>query len=313
MNKSNDTKKKLLVGMGTYNRPKMLAKTLEALCAVDIPGDVEANLLVVDSEESAAEVFSSFEAKLPFKTHYIGNQPRGIVMMRNGVLEKALELDVDLVGFMDDDILVSPDWISRSLALMETYNADVIDGAVKRTLPEGTPGWVSRGGFFRWHSAPTGSVRQSGSTSNIFFKIKLIKEWGLRFDPFFNFSGGEDTFFFSQAHKKGAKIVWNNEVLVTEQIGDAKITTQWILQRAYRRTNAKFYRRSKEIGYRKAAFLYSFNAVFLLLIGTLLLLLTFFLGPIAWIHSLRFIKKGIGYFQGIFGNLYEEYREVVGD
>ena len=151
MNKSNDTKKKLLVGMGTYNRPKMLAKTLEALCAVDIPGDVEANLLVVDSEESAAEVFSSFEAKLPFKTHYIGNQPRGIVMMRNGVLEKALELDVDLVGFMDDDILVSPDWISRSLALMETYNADVIDGAVKRTLPEGTPGWVSRGGFFRWH------------------------------------------------------------------------------------------------------------------------------------------------------------------
>jgi len=305
--------KKILVGMGTYNRPKMLTQTLTALSSVRIPSGYEAHLLVVDSEESASNVFEGFKSQLPFETHYIGDQPRGIVMMRNGVLEKAIELEVDLVAFMDDDILVSPDWITTSLSLMEKYDADVLDGAVKRTLPEGTPGWIDKGKFFRWHSAPTGSKRQSASTSNVFFKSKLITEWGLRFDPFFNFSGGEDTFFFSQAHKKGANIVWNDEVLVTEQIGDSRITVRWILQRAFRRTNAKFYRKSKEHGYTKAAFLYSFNALFLMVIGTILFLLTIFLGPIAWVHSLRFIMKGFGYFKAITGSLYEEYREVVGE
>lgn len=304
---------KLLVGMGTYNRPKMLSNTLEALSAVKIPGGFKAHLLIVDSEESASEVFYQYIDRLPFDTHYIGDQPRGIVMMRNAVLEKAIELDVDIVGFMDDDILVSPGWIEKSLDVMEKYQADAVDGAVQRSLPEGTPRWIKLGRFFQWHSAPTGTKRQSASTSNVFFKSKLIKEWGLRFDPFFNFSGGEDTFFFSQAHKRGASIVWNDEVLVKEQIGDSKITIGWILQRAYRRTNAKFYRKSKEHGYRKAAFLYSFNTLFLLVIGCLLFLITIFLGPIAWIHSLRLIKKGQGYFQAIFGNLYEEYREVVGD
>lgn len=305
--------KTLLVGMGTYNRPRMLSKTLDALNAVMIPSGFKVHLLIVDSEESAKEVFQKYKDKLPFETHYIGNQPRGIVMMRNAVLEKAIEQNVAIVGFMDDDILVSTNWIAKSLSVMEKYDADVVDGSVERSLPEGTPKWIRAGRFFKWHSAPTGSMRQSASTSNVFFKSKLIKEWGLRFDPFFNFSGGEDTFFFGQAHKRGANIIWNDEVLVTEQIGDSKITTGWILQRAYRRTNAKFYRKSKELGYPKAAFLYTFNAIFLLLVGFLLLLSTFLFGPIAWVHSLRFIKKGQGYFQGIFGNLYEEYREVVGE
>ena len=299
--------------MGTYNRPKMLTHTLTALSSLKIPDGYDAHLLVVDSEESASEVFQNFKSQLPFETHYIGDQPRGIVMMRNAVLEKAVELDVDIVAFMDDDILVSENWLEASLSLMEQYEADVVDGAVQRSLPEGTPGWIKTGRFFQWHSAPTGSKRQSASTSNVFFKSKLIKDWGLRFDPFFNFSGGEDTFFFGQAHKKGAIIVWNDEVLVKEQIGETKITVKWILQRAYRRTNSKFYRKSKELGYSKAAFLYTFNALFLLFIGSVLLVVTFIFGPIAWIHSLRFIKKGMGYLQGIFGNLYEEYREVVGE
>jgi len=303
----------LLIGMGTYNRPIMLTKTLEALSKVKVPEDLNASLLIVDSEFSAEEVVNAAKDNLPFKTFYIGDQPRGIVMMRNAVLEKSLELDVDLVAFMDDDILTSPDWIVKMLQIMEKYEADVVDGAVKRSLPPDTPKWVDKGGFFRWHSSPTGSIRQSASTSNVFFKSKLVKDWKLRFDPFFNFSGGEDTFFFNQASKKGAKIVWMDEVLVTEQISDTKITVNWILQRAYRRTNSKFYRKSKEKGYAKAAFFYSFNAIFLLVIGVLLFLLTIVLGPIAWVHSLRFIMKGFGYFQAIFGNLYEEYREVVGD
>ncbi len=299
--------------MGTYHRPRMLSNTLKALKLVDIPNNVEAHLLIVDSEESASEIVQSYQNQLPFTTHYIGNQPRGIVMMRNAVLDKCIELEVNFIAFMDDDILVSPDWITKSLIVMEKFDADAVDGVVKRSLPKETPKWIIWGKFFHWHSAQTGSIRKSASTSNVFFKAKLIKEWKLRFDPFFNFSGGEDTFFFNRAFKKGAKIVWNNEVLAKEQIGDSKITIRWILQRAYRRTNSKFYRRCKELGYKRAAFLYTFNAIFLVILGSVLLLTTVVFGPIAWVHSLRLILKGFGYFQGILGNLYEEYREVVGD
>jgi len=197
--------------------------------------------------------------------------------------------------------LVTPEWIAKSLNFMQKYDADVVDGAVKRELPQGTPKWIELGKFFHWHSAPSGSLRQSASTSNVFFKSKIIKEWGLRFDPFFNFSGGEDTFFFNQAYKNGAKIVWNNEVLVHEQISDTKITVKWILQRAYRRTNAKFYRKKKEQGYVLAATRYIFNSLFLIFIGLVLFLLLLISGPIGWVHSFRFVAKGIGYLTAIFG------------
>ncbi|MBC6409113.1 MAG: glycosyltransferase [Ekhidna sp.] len=304
---------KILIGMGTYKRPQMLQKTLEHLSNLEVSADTQAYFLLVDSEFSGQNILKIYKDKLPFEVIYIGDQPRGLVMMRNAILEAALHLDVDILGMIDDDILVSPSWMNSMVALLDKYQADVVDGAVKRKLPSDTPLWIRKGRFFHWHNAQTGSLRKSASTSNVFFRSKLIKDWGLRFDPFFNFCGGEDTFFFHQAFKKGAKIVWSNEVLSHEQISDAKITARWILQRAYRRTNSKFYRKKKEHGYVKAVTMYIFNAIFLLIIGIILFFFLFITGPICWLHSLRFIAKSLGYITAIFGIVYEEYRVIVGN
>ncbi len=308
-------KDKIAIGLGTFQRPNMLADTLESLVKLKIPEGAEINLILADNDEacSAEEIFQSFKDRLPFAADYIVEPERGIVYFRNSVLKKAIDINADFVAFIDDDETVDPLWLDEMLKTLRKYNADVVDGAVDRILPEETPKWIRRGKFLDWHSFKTGTLRQSGSTSNILFKIKLVKDWGLRFHPALNFAGASDTFLFRQAYLKGAKIVWMDERYVQEHFPPSRVTRGWILRRAFRRTNSKFIRKRLEFGYPRAAITYFFNGIFQVVIGGLLSIISLPFGPMLRLHAQRIFVKGLGTFNGIFGKTYEEYRRTHGN
>ncbi len=305
---------KIAIGLGTFQRPRMLSNTLASLQKLEIPDSTTVILILADNdkEKSAEAVFEQFLSGLPFEAFYIMEEERGIIYMRNSVLEKAIELEADYIAFIDDDETVDPKWLKEIYGTLKKYNADVVDGAVDRILPEDTPDWIRKGRFLDWHSFKTGTLRQSGSTSNVLFSIKLVKDWGLRFHPALNFAGASDTFLFKQAYLKGAKIVWMDERYVQEHFPPSRVTRSWILKRAFRRTNSKFIRKRLEYGYPRAAATQFFNGVFQLVIGGILSIITLPLGPMLRLHAQRIFVKGLGTFNGIFGKTYEEYRKTHG-
>ncbi len=306
--------KTIVIGLGTFRRPQMLSNMLESLCALRIPQGFGLLLIVSDNdkEESARPIFESFKTKLPFESHYIVEVERGIVYMRNAVLEKALELQADLVGFLDDDETVKPEWLEKMISHKERHEADVVNGSVLRILPDDTPQWIHRGRFLKWESFRNGQIRKVASTSNVIFDVKLIKEWGLRFHPALNFAGASDTYMFRQAYLRGAKIVWLEEQYVQEYFPKSRVNRNWILKRAFRRTNSKFIRKKLEFGYPRAAVTQFFNGCLQLIGGGVLSIITLPLGPMLRLHAQRIFMKGLGTFNGIFGRVYEEYRQTHG-
>ena len=304
----------IALGLGTFQRPTMLSNMLESMVELEIPENTSAVLILCDNDEdeSGRPVFEHYENLLPFETKYLVVPKRGIVNMRNRVLEEAISLKADYITFVDDDETVKPVWLKVMLQTLYDYNADVVDGAVERILPPGTPSWIVKGRFLEWHNFKTGSIRKSGSTSNIIFKRKIVDEWGLRFHIALNFAGSSDTFMFRQAALKGAKIVWLNERYVEEHFPLSRVTKKWILKRAFRRTNSKFIRKRLEYGYWQAAASQSINGIFQLLIGGMLSILSLPFGKVARVHSQRIFVKGLGTFNGIFGRVYEEYRYTHG-
>lgn len=307
-------KNRIFIGLGTFMRPKMLGNTLQSFHHIEMPEGTEAILLVSDNdpEGSAREVFDAKKENFPFDSYYIINEKRGTVNQRNRFIEEALKQEATHIAMIDDDETVSKNWLVGMLATMEQYQADVVDGAVQRILPENTPQWMIKGKFYEWHSFKTGSSRQSASGASSLFKIKLVKEMGLSFHPAFNLTGGSDTFFFRQATLAGAKIVWLDERLVQEYFPESRVSVKWIRQRAFRRTSSKFNRKRLEMGYPRAAVTYSFNGIFQLVIGGVLSIISLPFGPIARIHSQRIFYKGLGMFNGILRRDYEEYRQIHG-
>ena len=305
----------ICIWLGTFKRPKMLDNTLKSFCEVEIPEGYDVSLIILDNDEtgSAKETVDRNISNIPFTTHYEINPVRGTVSQRNTFIDKTLNGSYSHAVMVDDDETAEKQWLVRMVDTLNQYDADVVDGAVERVLPEDTPKWMIKGKFFEWHSFKTGSIRRAASGANCLFKVKLIKEMGLRFNTAFNLSGGSDTFFFTEATNKGAKIVWLDERLVNEYFPKSRTTKKWILMRAFRRTSSKFNRKRLEMGYSRAAVTYFFNGVFQLFSGIVLTVISIPFGPIPRIHSLRIFYKGLGTFNGILGREYQEYKKTHGE
>lgn len=230
--------KKVAIGVGTSQRPQMLASSLLSLTRLIIPENIRLTLLVIDNapENSVHEVFESFQ--YPFEACYFQEPQIGIVHMRNRLVEESIRLNMDYLAFIDDDEVASPDWIHQMMHTLESYQADVVSGKINRELPPEIPSWIVQGNFFEKKNHPTGTLRKTSSTCNVLFDLKKICiDWKLRFDMRLNMVGSSDILFFRQAHDLGARIVWLNEALVTETIPQSRSTKEWLVQRAYRMGN----------------------------------------------------------------------------
>ncbi len=223
----------------------MLARTLESLTKLEKPEGCDVQFLLIDNapEEPSEDVYLRFKDQFPFPSFYRQEPKKGLVNMRNRMLAEAIDLGTFYLANLDDDETISSDWLVRHYAVLKEYNADVVSGRTERILPPETEDWLIEGGFFEKDSRPTGSLRPTSSTCNVFFNLnKLCIEWGLRFDERLNYISSEDIFFFRQAYERGAKVVWNNESPVVETLTASRVNKQWVLDRAYATGTGTAYR-----------------------------------------------------------------------
>ena len=125
--------------IASYRRVAMLQDTIASLAEMQIPHDVDVEVIIVDNDPEGGVGLrcptSSCSAKGTSRVRYIHETRTGLSYARNRGIE---EVRGDIVAFLDDDVFVARRWLVNVLDCFDRTQADCVGG---RTLVhwEGIP------------------------------------------------------------------------------------------------------------------------------------------------------------------------------
>lgn len=210
----------------------MLRACLDSLRGLAAPGEV--HVVVVENDAALTlQAQALFPDGFPWPLHFVCEPTVGIPYARNAAVRQALEVGADWIAFIDDDEKASSDWLNRLLLAAREFEANAVQGPLCYEYPDLLPGWFVVG---RKRAKPTGTVLKAAATNNVLVSRKVFdaEGWNLAFDKRFRFTGGSDTALFQLLVKKGGKIVWCEDAVVTESVPVERLTLAWQAQRAFR-------------------------------------------------------------------------------
>ena len=210
----------------TYRR-EMLRRTLASLARLTMPPGKDIEVVVVDNDGdcSARSVVSDFADSVPFQVVYVVEHNKGLSFARNRGLETAKGQWISLI---DDDEVAEPDWLARLLETAERFRADAVVGAVLPEFEGSPPAWVVRSRFFDRPLPPAGTKIGMGIalSGNTLLRADFLGQRNLRFDPDFNFTGGEDSDFFRRFTDLGGTVVSAPDAIVREFVPSHRMTAE---------------------------------------------------------------------------------------
>jgi glycosyltransferase involved in cell wall biosynthesis len=129
----------------THSRPHALRALLETVCALDLPGGLSWEILVVDNEPAEKDaneaVASSFAGRLPLR--FVREPAPGLCRARNRGVREARGRHI---CWTDDDTLLDRSWLSAyARAFARHPEAALFGGRILPRLEPPTPGWFARG------------------------------------------------------------------------------------------------------------------------------------------------------------------------
>jgi GT2 family glycosyltransferase len=232
----------------TYRRPDALRVTLKALMALDYPAD-DYEIIIVDdgSGDATGAVTGEFPSTGPMFT-YVHQDNAGVAKARNTGAAAAIG---EILIFLDDDILVEPDHITRHLAVRERYGDCLVNGhwefsAETRAALEQTPFGRYRMGLEDWvkggnDKQPIGDGRLRPSevtAANLGISARRFNELG-GFDESFPFAGCEDQDFSYRAREAGCEFVYDPGIRL--QHNDERVTLAQFARRQRRGAHTSVY------------------------------------------------------------------------
>lgn len=232
--------KLLAIGICTYKRSKGLERCLNSILQMKRPNNVELCLIIADndSSKSAQAVVDKFRDILEITINYSIEKKQGIPFARNCILNKAKELDVSELIFIDDDEWVDQNWLINLWGYYCESNADVVYGYVGTEYPDNCPSWIAEGLFFQRPKIKTGTVLMSAATGNVIFNFKkIVNEFGVVFDEKYGLTGGSDTDFFVRASMKGIIIKSVSNAIVFEMLEEDRCSLSYLFKRSFRTGN----------------------------------------------------------------------------
>lgn len=217
----------------TYKREKQLKKLLIALSNQKKNESFEFEVLVVDNDKNrtAKKVIDNLDVDI--NLHYYIEYQKGVSNVRNKCIEESKRKRYNYIAFIDDDELPNKDWLYNLYKTLHKYDADVVFGPVIATYSNEIPNWIIEGGFFERPRYKTGDKIDYSGSGNVLIDLDIIQNLDVKFDTFFNESGGEDTDFFMIFNKNGANMVWCNEAIVSEPVDINRATPEWLYLRSF--------------------------------------------------------------------------------
>lgn len=223
---------KISVCIATYRRPDRLAALLDDLTRQTL---LPIEVAVVDNhaEGSARAVVAQCLALgPPFAIHYAIQPQRNIALTRNRSVE--LAGSGDWLAFVDDDERAPPAWLQQMADAMTGLSADAVLGPVLPLVPDQAPAWIRRGRFYDFPRLATGDIVPLNRMrfGNVLIRAAPLRAEPGPFDPAYGLSTGEDADLLVRLVRKGCRVVWCDEAVVTEPVEAARLSLAWLLQRA---------------------------------------------------------------------------------
>jgi glycosyltransferase involved in cell wall biosynthesis len=129
------------VAICTRNRASVIARALESLCAIEDP-KAAWELVLVDnaSTDNTPQVIDRFRDRLPMRSFV--EQAPGISAARNRAVAEARGA---YILWIDDDALVSPQWLAKYVEAFRTWpEASLFGGPIAVAFDGPLPEWFSR-------------------------------------------------------------------------------------------------------------------------------------------------------------------------
>jgi glycosyltransferase involved in cell wall biosynthesis len=224
----------LTIAVLTYRRPADLAAILPLLAAqaAAVEPPLRARVLVVDNDPDAGarSAVEAFAATAAVPVVYEHEPVPGISAARNRALDASAA--EDLLVFIDDDERPSEHWLRNLLATRRSTGATAVVGPVVSTFEVEPDDFIRAGRFFDRLRHPTGTALEVAATNNLLLDLREVRRLGVRFDPAFGITGGDDTMFTRQLRQRGGSMVWCDEAVVVDVVPAARITRRWVILRA---------------------------------------------------------------------------------
>lgn len=221
------------VAVPTFRRPELLRSCLGSVLEQEFAGCL-VHVLVIDNDPagSARSVAFDLAERFPGRVNYLREAERGLAAVRNRALAEVE--GYDFLAFIDDDERAQPNWLGRLLCAADEFGAAVINGSVLSDLESGGPTWVAHSRLFRRQLPKRGTLLPFCAANNVLLRVAEVGRTGVRFDPKFGATGGEDTDFFMRLHDAGLAIVSEPAAEVAEFVPLNRQTVAWIFGRYVR-------------------------------------------------------------------------------
>lgn len=214
----------------TFRRPSVL-QTLDSIAAQRLPPDLALSVIVVDNDDTdvARPAIVDRARSLDLTVRYVHAPRRNISIARNACLGAARN---DWIAFIDDDEVATPDWVA-SLFARRADTHMVFGVSAAQYVHPGTPKWIVAGDFHSNRIAGN-DPSWNGYTANVLIDRRFVVANGLRFATELGQVGGEDTMFFFDAHRAGARFGYAPDAVVTEETPIARANFRWLALRRFR-------------------------------------------------------------------------------
>ncbi len=210
------------VAICTWNHSALLDQTLTSLHSLQVPPDVEWELLVVNNRctDDTDEVIARHAARLPIRRLF--EPDLGLTRARNCAIRAA---SGDLVLWTDDDVLVDPHWLAGYVEASRRWpEAAFFGGEIDPWYEVAQPSWIGanlpllQGMLVIRELGPTERAFDDHDSpwrlpygANMAFRLPILREHP--FDPELGSIGvkkifGDETNLLVGLHSSGLQGVW---------------------------------------------------------------------------------------------------------
>lgn len=216
----------------TFRRP-MVEDTLRSIDALVIPDGMTLRVIVIDNDHgpTAEPVITRVAEEMNVPVTYVHAPAGNISIARNAGLDAA---DGDWIAFLDDDEIVPKDWLAALFACQGDDDVDAVFGHSKAQYPADAPEWITAVDYHSQIREPRNGQVLTGHTCNAILRWSDARWRDVRFDVERGQSGGEDTAYFFQLSRMGAKFAICEDADVHEAVPAARLTFAWLWRRKLR-------------------------------------------------------------------------------
>lgn len=287
----------------TGTRPETLKACLESITRLEIPCDVNFEVLVVENNKSSSidvcRLLDSLSNEANTKINQTIEPEKGIPFGRNCALRYAQFNAFTHLAFVDDDAFVDSNWLISLLNRMKERNCQAVAGPQKPLFPPGTKPIYSNATVYKELPWVDGQTCKWAATNNVLFDVNFALDNGLLFSEDMR-TGGSDKEFFTRYSNSGGKIIWTSDAVVTEFVEPERIDFRWAIKRTFRFGGTGYRIEKADKSSIHAAVICVLKAAYYTFKGTLKLFTTIFIKDKSFLDSICDISHGVAFFLSIF-------------